>query len=99
MAGPVVTSYGWLEAERKRRMKRGRAPCVGCAAGARCRDLSRRSPYPFGEGEPGSIKVGAWADLVVTERDYLACPEAEIRRIESLLRTRATSAYRRPGSG
>jgi predicted amidohydrolase YtcJ len=36
----------------------------------------------FAEKERGSIEVGKFADLVVLDRDYLTCPEDEIRRIE-----------------
>jgi len=39
----------------------------------------------FSEKELGSLEVGKWADFVVIDRDYLRCPEAEIRRIEPLL--------------
>ena len=39
----------------------------------------------FAEGEQGSIEAGKWADFVVIDRDYLLCPEAEIRRIEPLM--------------
>jgi predicted amidohydrolase YtcJ len=37
------------------------------------------------EKEKGSIETGKMADLVVIDRDYLKCPEAEIRAIEPLL--------------
>src|SRR5215471_18398853 len=36
----------------------------------------------FGEKTRGSIEVGKFADLVVIDRDYLSCPEDDIRRIE-----------------
>jgi predicted amidohydrolase YtcJ len=36
----------------------------------------------FAEGERGSIEPGKFADLVVVDRDYLTCPEDEIRSIE-----------------
>ena len=39
----------------------------------------------FAEREQGSIEAGKWADFVVIDRDYLRCPEAEIRRIEPLM--------------
>ena len=39
----------------------------------------------FAEKEQGSIEAGKWADFVVIDRDYLTCPEAEIRRIEPLM--------------
>jgi predicted amidohydrolase YtcJ len=39
----------------------------------------------FSEKERGSIEPGKAADLVVIDRDYLTCPEDEIRRIEPLL--------------
>ncbi len=39
----------------------------------------------FAEREQGSIEAGKWADFVVIDRDYLTCPEAEIRRIEPLM--------------
>ncbi|WP_296738689.1 amidohydrolase [Mesorhizobium sp.] len=35
------------------------------------------------EGRKGQIKVGQFADLLVPDRDYFACPEAEIRDITS----------------
>jgi hypothetical protein len=38
----------------------------------------------FGEKMRGSIEPGKFADLVVIDRDYLNCPEDEIRRIEPL---------------
>ena len=39
----------------------------------------------FAEKDQGSIEAGKWADFVVIDRDYLTCPEAEIRRIEPLM--------------
>jgi predicted amidohydrolase YtcJ len=36
----------------------------------------------FAEDERGSIEVGKLADLVVLDRDYLTCPEDEIKDIE-----------------
>ncbi len=38
----------------------------------------------FSEKSKGSIEVGKLADLVVIDRDYLTCPEDEIRRIRVL---------------
>ena len=38
----------------------------------------------FGEKARGSIELGKFADLVVIDRDYLSCPEGDIRRIEPL---------------
>ncbi len=39
----------------------------------------------FAETERGSIEPGKLADLVVVDRDFLACPEEEIRRIEPVM--------------
>jgi predicted amidohydrolase YtcJ len=36
----------------------------------------------FGETTRGSIESGKFADIVVIDRDYLSCPEDDIRRIE-----------------
>jgi predicted amidohydrolase YtcJ len=36
----------------------------------------------FAEDKRGSIEPGKLADLVVIDRDFLTCPEDEIRRIE-----------------
>jgi predicted amidohydrolase YtcJ len=36
----------------------------------------------FAEKERGSIEPGKFADLVITDRDYLTCPEDEIKNIE-----------------
>ena len=36
----------------------------------------------FAEKQKGSIEAGKLADLVVIDRDYLTCPEDEIRSIE-----------------
>ena len=36
----------------------------------------------FAEAERGSIEPGKLADLVVIDRDYLTCPEAEIKEIQ-----------------
>jgi len=36
----------------------------------------------FAEQERGSIEPGRLADLVVIDRDFLACPEEEIKSIE-----------------
>jgi predicted amidohydrolase YtcJ len=33
----------------------------------------------------GSIEPGKYADIVVLDRDYMTCPEEEIRDIESVL--------------
>jgi hypothetical protein len=38
----------------------------------------------FAENSRGSIERGKLADLVVIDRDYLTCPEEEIRRIEPI---------------
>jgi predicted amidohydrolase YtcJ len=38
----------------------------------------------FGEKTRGSLEVGKFADLVVIDRDFLRCPEDEIRAIEPL---------------
>ncbi|MCX7825871.1 MAG: amidohydrolase [Verrucomicrobiae bacterium] len=38
----------------------------------------------FDEDKLGSIEPGKLADLVVIDRDYLACPEDELRRIQVL---------------
>jgi len=38
----------------------------------------------FSEKEKGSIEPGKFADLVITGRDFLSCPEDEIRNIEPL---------------
>ena len=37
------------------------------------------------EGRKGRIAAGQLADLIVPDRDYLACPESEIAEITSLL--------------
>ncbi len=39
----------------------------------------------FAEKERGSIEPGKFADLVVIDRDYLTCPEAQIRDIQPLM--------------
>ncbi len=39
----------------------------------------------FGEKVKGSIEAGKLADLVVIDRDYLKCPEADIAKIEPIL--------------
>lgn len=39
----------------------------------------------FAETSRGSIEAGKLADLVVIDRDYLSCPEDEIRRIEPVM--------------
>jgi len=39
----------------------------------------------FAEGSRGSLEAGKLADLVVIDRDYLTCPESEIRSIEPVL--------------
>ena len=39
----------------------------------------------FAEKERGSIEPGKFADLVVIDRDYLLCPEDDIRRIEPVM--------------
>jgi predicted amidohydrolase YtcJ len=39
----------------------------------------------FAEKTRGSIEVGKVGDMVVIDRDYLLCPEAEIRAIEPLM--------------
>lgn len=39
----------------------------------------------FAEKERGSLEPGKLADLVVTDRDFLACPEDEIKAIEPAL--------------
>ena len=38
----------------------------------------------FAEKEKGSIETGKLADMVVVDRDYLTCPEEQIRSIEPL---------------
>jgi predicted amidohydrolase YtcJ len=39
----------------------------------------------FAEKERGSIEVGKLADLVVIDRDYLTCPEPQIKDIEPVM--------------
>jgi hypothetical protein len=51
----------------------------------------------FAEGSRGSIEIGKLADLVVIDRDYLACPADEIRRIEPVrVMIDGKLAYSRP---
>jgi predicted amidohydrolase YtcJ len=39
----------------------------------------------FNEKKIGSLEVGKYADLAVLDRDYLTCPEEEIRAIKVLM--------------
>lgn len=39
----------------------------------------------FAESSRGSLEAGKLADLVVIDRDYLSCPESEIRSIEPVM--------------
>ena len=39
----------------------------------------------FAEQERGSLETGKLADLVVIDRDYLTCPEAQIREIRPVM--------------
>jgi predicted amidohydrolase YtcJ len=39
----------------------------------------------FAENERGSIEPGKLADMVVIDRDYLTCPETEIREIQPII--------------
>ena len=39
----------------------------------------------FAEKERGSIETGKFADLVVIDRDYLTCPEAQIKAIQPVM--------------
>ena len=39
----------------------------------------------FAEKQKGSIEAGKLADLVVIDRDFLACPEDQIKYIEPLM--------------
>jgi predicted amidohydrolase YtcJ len=39
----------------------------------------------FAEKERGTIETGKFADLVVIDRDYLTCPEAQIREIQPVM--------------
>lgn len=41
--------------------------------------------FQFEEKEKGSLEVGKLADVVVIDRDYLTCPEDEIRSIEPVM--------------
>jgi len=51
----------------------------------------------FNEDKKGSIEPGKFADLVVIDRDYLTCPEDEIRAIEPLMTIiDGKIAYERP---
>jgi predicted amidohydrolase YtcJ len=38
----------------------------------------------FSEKTLGSLETGKYADLVVIDKDFLACPEDEIRHIQPL---------------
>ena len=39
----------------------------------------------FAEKERGSLEAGKFADLVVIDRDFLTCPEEQIKDIQPLL--------------
>jgi predicted amidohydrolase YtcJ len=39
----------------------------------------------FAEKERGSIEAGKLADLVVIDRDYLSCPEQQIKDIQLVM--------------
>jgi predicted amidohydrolase YtcJ len=39
----------------------------------------------FAEKERGTIEPGKLADLVAIDRDYLTCPEAQIREIQPVM--------------
>ena len=39
----------------------------------------------FAEQDRGSLEVGKLADMVVIDRDFLTCPEDDIRRIEPVM--------------
>ncbi len=39
----------------------------------------------FAEKERGTIEIGKFADLVVIDRDYLTCPEDQIREIQPVM--------------
>jgi predicted amidohydrolase YtcJ len=46
------------------------------------RAMTRTAAYvSFSEQSTGSLEAGKLADLAVLDRDYLTCPEEEIRRI------------------
>jgi predicted amidohydrolase YtcJ len=52
----------------------------------------------FNEKKIGSLEVGKLADLAVLDRDYLLCPEEEIRAIEVLTTmVGGKVVYKRPG--
>ncbi len=54
----------------------------------------------FAEKERGSIEVGKLGDLVVIDRDYLTCPEDQIRNIQPVMTVlNGRIAYRASGSG
>ena len=41
--------------------------------------------FQLEEKDKGSLEVGKLADLVVIDRDYLTCPEDEIRNIQPVM--------------
>jgi len=41
--------------------------------------------FTFEEDVRGSIELGKWADLVVLDRDYMNCPEDEIREMRPVM--------------
>lgn len=58
----------------------------------------------FAEKERGSIEKGKFADLVVIDRDYLTCPEDQIRSIRPVMtivggRTVFSASHREPSAG
>jgi predicted amidohydrolase YtcJ len=81
---PFLAMY--IAVTRKNQNGRTYGPQQRISRVAALRAMTSMAAYlDFNENKIGSLQVGKFADVAVLDRDYLTCPEEEIRAIKVLM--------------